>query len=77
LAKLWYIPHVTEIIAGMNRAEKMGKGHVDLNTIIFKNQQVFLKSTKIHTLIHDIFHLVSVNSNILQGNQRYSASGKI
>jgi hypothetical protein len=74
LAKLWYIPHITEIISSMTRHEKVGKQQYDLTFTVFKNSGHFLKSLRVHSLIHDIFHLVAFTSNILQGNSRYSAA---
>ncbi|KAJ3322787.1 hypothetical protein HDV06_002648 [Boothiomyces sp. JEL0866] len=75
LAKLWYIPHTSEVIMDMMPSEKAHKGPIDFGTLIFKNNQVYVRSTRVYTLIRDIFGLVAVVSNILQGNKRYNTAG--
>jgi hypothetical protein len=74
LASLWQIPHITEILLSMGEPHKIQKGSFTLGTLLFKNSQIFLKSLKIYSLIHDIFHIVVVIANILNGN-KYSTSG--
>lgn len=77
LAKLWYIPHITQILVGMARPDKPQKGPVDLSSVIFKNNQTFSKSFKVHSLIQEIFSLISSISSLLQGHQKYSAAGRM
>lgn len=74
LSKMWYIPHITEIIVGMARPEKIHKGPIDLGGTIFKNNQSYLRSYKVHCLIEDIFSLMAAVSSLLQGNQKNTAS---
>ncbi|KAJ3269943.1 hypothetical protein HDV01_000789 [Terramyces sp. JEL0728] len=74
LAKLWYIPHTSEVLMDMMPNEKIHKGPVDFGTLIYKNSQVYVRSTRVYTLIRDIFGLVAVVSNIFQGNKRYNSA---
>ncbi|KAL2919593.1 hypothetical protein HK105_200505 [Polyrhizophydium stewartii] len=76
LAKLWYLPHLTEIVLTMGGPDKPHKGAIDLSHRIFRNPQIFLKSAKIHSLIFEIYSIVSVFAHLLQDNRRYAASVK-
>lgn len=76
LSRLWYIPHVSEILVAFNQSNRIvtkGLGF-DLKTVIFPNNQVYLKGLKIHGLIKDIFYLVASNSNLLKSNSRYAST---
>ncbi|KAJ3313302.1 hypothetical protein HDV04_002286 [Boothiomyces sp. JEL0838] len=75
LAKLWYIPHTSEVLLDMMPSEKGHKGPIEFGTLVYRNNQVYVRSTRVYTLIRDIFGLVAVVSNILQGNKRYNAAG--
>ena len=76
LSKLWYIPHITQILVGMARPDKPHKGPIDLNGLVYKNGQAYNRSFKVHSLIQEIFTLVSSISYLLVGNQKYSAAGE-
>lgn len=74
LAKLWYIPHVTEILLGMIRPDKQNKGAFDFQAVIFRNSQTYLRSTRVHGLIADLLHVVTVMATVLHKNKRFTAS---
>jgi hypothetical protein len=76
LSRLWYIPHVSEILLTFNQSNRIAtRGGFDLKKpVIFQNNQVFLKGLKIQTLIKDIFHLIASNSNLLHSNSRYAST---
>ncbi|KAH6596262.1 hypothetical protein BASA50_005306 [Batrachochytrium salamandrivorans] len=76
LARLWHLPHLTEIILAMGGPDKPHKGPVDLAHRIYRNKQIFFKSTKIHSLIYELYSLISVFSHLLHDNRRYSTSVK-
>eukprot|EP00842_Homolaphlyctis_polyrhiza_P006956 jgi/Hompol1/84/HPOL_002445-RA len=76
LARLWYLPHLTEIILAMGGPDKPHKGAVDLSHRIFKNQQIYSKSTKVHQLLLELYTIVTVYSHLLQDNRRYTPAVK-
>ncbi|XJO74599.1 hypothetical protein BDV3_005400 [Batrachochytrium dendrobatidis] len=77
LARLWYLPHLTEIILAMSGPDKPYKGPIDLSHRIYRNKQLFFKSTRIHSLVYELLSIIMVFSHLLQDNNRYSTSVKL
>ena len=76
LAKLWYIPHITEIVLAMSPPEKQQKNITSIDQLVFRNSQVYLKSSKVYAYIFEIYWLVIIYSKLLQDNKRYAATVK-
>lgn len=76
LSKLWYFPHLTEIILAKIGSEKL-KTPLDVTQNAYRNSQVWSKSTNIHILIYDIFKLVNLYAHLIQGNRNNSKEGKV
>ena len=76
LAKLWYIPHLAEILVAMDAPEKTQKATNDLSLNAFKNPQIYQKSTKINLLLYELFSVMVVFADLLQNNRKYTGSVK-
>ncbi|KAI8813737.1 hypothetical protein BJ742DRAFT_377219 [Cladochytrium replicatum] len=88
LSRLWYLPHISEIILNMNGSDKVSKvvgsphsrewGPEAIHTwpLIFRNSLVFQCSTDLQTLIFELFQLICTSSKYVQDNSKNMDSVK-
>ncbi|KAJ3291858.1 hypothetical protein HK104_005749 [Borealophlyctis nickersoniae] len=73
VCKLWYLPHLTEIVTTPTCADKPSKT-VDTSQKLFQNSLIFQRSYNLQSMLFDLFSLVGIYGHLLQDNNRYGGS---
>ena len=77
LSRLWYIPHLTEILVALRPHERVRKSVVfNFSNKIFKISNVYKKSTHVNAQIFEIYKMICTFGVFLQDNPRYAVSTK-
>ncbi|TPX37057.1 hypothetical protein SmJEL517_g00863 [Synchytrium microbalum] len=75
IAKLWYIPHITEIILGLVPTDKGGRA-ADVSRRAFRNSLLYRRSLIMYTLVLEILTMFSRVAVLLQENRKFVSSVK-
>ncbi|KAJ3056732.1 hypothetical protein HK097_004593 [Rhizophlyctis rosea] len=71
ICKIWYLPHITELVMIPTGAEKPSKGGFDPTQKTFKNSLIFQRSCSLQSLLFDLFVAVETFARLLQDNCRH------
>ncbi|TPX51275.1 hypothetical protein SeLEV6574_g00407 [Synchytrium endobioticum] len=76
IAKLWYLPHITEITLGITPADKGNRSITDTARRAFRNSLVYRRSLTMYTLVYDILVMLSRVANLLMENSKFVSSAR-